>query len=72
MDENPIHDWQYSKTKIFSNLILEQDLVWTHSLSGSSTRIVTSDKFGDRICTDLVRLATLNLLQFASHFIGMR
>ena len=53
-DENPTHNWQYSKTNNFSNLLLEQDLVWTHSPSGSSTRINTSDKFGDRTCTDLV------------------
>ena len=53
-DENPTHNWQYSKTNNFSNLLLEQDLVWTHSPSGSSTQINTSDKFGDRTCTDLV------------------
>ena len=53
-DGNPTHNWQYSKTNIFSNLLLEQDLVWTHSPSGSSTRINTSVKFGDRTCTDLV------------------
>ena len=68
MDENPTHNWQYSKTNIFSNLLLEQDLVWTHNPSGSSTRINISDKFGNRNCTDLVGVSYVELTAVCEAF----